>query len=74
MPSAFSVTIFTPSRGARSFMNTLGLAASLVVTALYHLGFAEYREAGLAAPPLGNGVMTLGYLREREKVWEASRG
>jgi hypothetical protein len=42
--------------------SALGLVASLGVTALYHLGFAEYREAGLAAPLIGNGVMTLGYL------------
>jgi hypothetical protein len=53
------VTASWPGRLAGS---VAGLAASVAVTALYHLGFAEYRAAGLAAPLLGNGVMTAGYL------------
>jgi hypothetical protein len=38
------------------------LAASLFVTALYHLGFAEFRGPGLLQPLLGNAIITTGYL------------
>ena len=38
------------------------LLASLVVTALYHAGFAEFRGAALLQPLVGNGLLTLGYL------------
>lgn len=40
----------------------LALAASLLVTAAYHLGYAEYRGEGLGSPLFGNLLMTLGYL------------
>jgi hypothetical protein len=38
------------------------LAGSLLVTAAYHLGFTEFRGAGLAGPLIGNAVVTLSYL------------
>jgi hypothetical protein len=38
------------------------LAASLVVTAAYHLGYPEFRGPQVVDPLIGNGVMTLGYL------------
>jgi hypothetical protein len=38
------------------------LVASLVVTAAYHLGYAEYRGSELAEPLFGNMLMTLSYL------------
>jgi len=38
------------------------LAGSLAVTAAYHLGFAEFRGAALAAPLVGNALVTLAYL------------
>ncbi|HET9983463.1 MAG TPA: hypothetical protein VFQ38_07745, partial [Longimicrobiales bacterium] len=38
------------------------LAGSLVVTAAYHLGFPEFRGGALAAPLIGNTVMTVAYL------------
>lgn len=38
------------------------LAGSLLVTAAYHLGFAEFRGAALAGPLIGNAVVTLSYL------------
>jgi len=38
------------------------LLASLFVTAMYHLGFVEYRGASLLQPLLGNGIITAGYL------------
>jgi hypothetical protein len=52
----------TGSLPGRVAAGPAGLLASLVVTATYHLGFAEFRGSGLVAPLLGNGVMTLGYL------------
>ncbi len=38
------------------------LLGSLLVTAAYHLGFAEFRGAALAGPLIGNAVVTLSYL------------
>jgi hypothetical protein len=38
------------------------LLASLLVTAMYHLGFPEFRGRALVQPLIGNGVMTAGYL------------
>lgn len=44
------------SRGA------LALLGSLVVTAAYHAGFAEFRGPALLAPLIGNGLVTAAYL------------
>jgi hypothetical protein len=38
------------------------LAASLFVTAAYHLGFREFRGAALLQPLIGNAAVTLSYL------------
>jgi hypothetical protein len=38
------------------------LAASIAVTAAYHLGFAEFRGLAVLGPILGNAVLTLAYL------------
>jgi len=38
------------------------LLASLAVTAAYHLGYAEFRGAGVAGPLIGNAILTLAYL------------
>lgn len=38
------------------------LVGSLLVTAAYHLGFAEFRGPALAGPLIGNAVVTLSYL------------
>ena len=38
------------------------LAASLLVTALYHAGFAEFRSAALVQSLIGNAVVTASYL------------
>ena len=38
------------------------LLASLTVTALYHVGFPEFRGLALVRPLIGNGLITLGYL------------
>jgi hypothetical protein len=45
-----------------------GLAGSLLVTALYHLGFDEFRGATLLQPLVGNGLITAGYLVTRNPV------
>ncbi|MGV3721773.1 MAG: hypothetical protein ACO1SX_12750 [Actinomycetota bacterium] len=47
---------------------TLGLAASLAVTAAYHAGFPEFRGGALLSPLLGNGVFTLAYLLTRSPL------
>jgi hypothetical protein len=49
-------------RGARFRWALMALLASAVVTALYHLGFAEYRGAQVLQPVLGNSIITLAYL------------
>ena len=40
----------------------VALAASLFVTATYHLGYEEFRGSRLAQPLVGNAVITAGYL------------
>ena len=48
--------------GSRLGRALLALVASLVITAFYHLGFAEFRGGALMAPLVGNLVVTLAYL------------
>jgi hypothetical protein len=48
--------------GSRLRWGAIALCASLLVTAGYHLGFAEFRGASLVQPLIGNGVVTLSYL------------
>ena len=48
--------------GQRLRWGGVALGASLLVTALYHAGFAEYRGAALVQPLIGNTVVTAGYL------------
>ena len=59
---AFAARGATDRWPGRLAAGLVGLAASLFVTAAYHLGYAEYRGPGLVSPLLGNGIMTLGYL------------
>jgi hypothetical protein len=33
-----------------------------LVTAAYYLGYPEYQGTAIAAPVIGNGIMSLGYL------------
>lgn len=40
----------------------VALLGSLVVTAAYHLGFAEFRGSALLQPLIGNLIITLAYL------------
>lgn len=47
---------------ARLRRGLLALGASLLVTAAYHAGFAEFRGPALAQPLIGNAVVTVAYL------------
>ena len=40
----------------------IALAASLLVTGVYHLGYREFRGPQLVQPLIGNAVVTAGYL------------
>lgn len=56
-------------RGSRRALRALaGLLASLFVTALYHLGFDEFRGLSLTQPLVGNAIITAGYLVTRNPV------
>jgi hypothetical protein len=50
------------STGGRVLRGAAAFAASLLVTALYHAGFTEFRGAGLLQPLIGNALVTAGYL------------
>ena len=55
----------TPRLSARTgnwARGAVALAASLFVTATYHLGYEEFRGPQLAQPLIGNAVITAGYL------------
>jgi hypothetical protein len=53
-------TLSHPAR--RLGWGLVALAGSLLVTAAYHAGFAEFRGPELVAPLIGNAVITAGYL------------
>lgn len=44
------------------------MAASLLVTALYHFGFDEFRGMTLIQPLIGNAIVTAGYLITRNPM------
>jgi hypothetical protein len=48
--------------GGRWIWGLAALLASLFVTAAYHFGFAEFRNATLVQPLIGNGLITAAYL------------
>lgn len=43
-------------------LGVIALAASLIVTTTYHLGFLEFRNADIRSPLIANGLFTLGSL------------
>lgn len=53
------------SRSSRILTFVLALAASLLVTAAYHLGYPEFRGPQVAGPLIGNAILTLAYLLNR---------
>jgi hypothetical protein len=50
------------SPGGRTRWAGVAVAASALVTALYHLGFDEFRGPQVIQPVVGNLIITLGYL------------
>jgi hypothetical protein len=40
----------------------LAVAASLIVTAAYHLGYPEFQGVDLKDPTIGNAIMSIGYV------------
>jgi hypothetical protein len=50
------------SRWSRLRLGVTALAASMLVTGVYHLGYREFRGPQLARPLIGNAVLTAGYL------------
>jgi hypothetical protein len=57
-----------PGRSKLVLYGAISLAASLAVTAAYHLGYAEFRGATLVAPVFGNALLTLSYLLTRSPL------
>ena len=53
-------------RGA--WRGVAAMAASLLVTALYHFGFEEFRGMTLIQPLIGNAIVTAGYLMTRNPM------
>jgi hypothetical protein len=59
---AFSAAGWIDSWPGKLAAGTAAFAASLGVTAAYHLGYVEFRGPQVIDPLIGNGVMTLGTL------------
>jgi hypothetical protein len=59
---AFTLLNWTANWPGKILVGALAILASLFVTVAYHLGYPEYRGAGLFGPSIGNTAMTLGYL------------
>jgi hypothetical protein len=55
-------TISPKSWSVRLRAAAIALAASMLVTGVYHLGYREFRGPQLAQPLIGNAVLTAGYL------------
>jgi len=59
---AFTLLNWTANWPGKILVGMIAVLASLFVTVAYHLGYPEYRGAGMFGPVFGNTVMTLGYL------------
>lgn len=59
---AFTLLNWTANWPGKILVGVSAVLASLFVTVAYHLGYPEYRGAGMFGPVFGNTVMTLGYL------------
>lgn len=56
------------SRAGSLAVAGVALASSLAVTAVYHLGYEEFRGGALAGPLIGNGIVSLAYLLARNPI------
>lgn len=45
--------------GRRSVYFTASLALVMTITAVYHLGYSQYREDGIGAPETGNTIISM---------------
>lgn len=59
---AFSLLGWTAAWPGKISVGVMGLAASLLLTAVYHLGYIEYAGTKVAAPVFGNSMMSIAYL------------
>ena len=59
---AFTLLNWTSNWPGKILVGVIAVVASLLVTAVYHLGYPEYHGGGLFGPVIGNTAMTLGYL------------
>jgi hypothetical protein len=59
---ALSLLGWTERWPGRIAAGALALAASLFVTAVYHLGYPEFRGPQIISPMIGVGTMSLAYL------------
>src|ERR1051326_6073491 len=59
---ALSALGWTTGWPGRVGSGVLALCASLLVAAVYHLGYAEYRNPSVIGPLIGNGVMSVATL------------
>jgi hypothetical protein len=59
---AFTALGWTHGWPGRLATGAIAMVACVLVAAIYHLGFPEYRNAGLVAPIIGNSVMSLASL------------
>lgn len=60
---AFTALGWTQTLPGKVLAGILALIVSMLVTAVYHLGYPEYRAAGgIKGPSIGNGVISIGYI------------
>ncbi|HLV01160.1 MAG TPA: hypothetical protein VKZ59_07835 [Acidobacteriota bacterium] len=65
---AFTHKGLTRTQSGRLIAAVLALAASLAVTAAYHLGYPEFRGPQVIGPVIGNGILTIAYLLTRSPL------
>src|SRR5512140_2416130 len=58
---AFTLLNWTANWPGKILVGAIAILASVLVTAVYHLGYTEYRDGGLFGPLVGNTAMTFGY-------------
>ncbi|MFT3891056.1 MAG: hypothetical protein QM730_05430 [Anaerolineales bacterium] len=59
---AFNALNWTGTLFGKILVGIIAMIASILVTAVYHVGYPEYRGQGMRGPVIGNTSMTLGYL------------